>query len=51
MFATEASVISPTQDPATVKRRLAFQKSYSQEVSKRNVTLLKYTVMYKTTVM
>lgn len=31
MFATEASVISPTQDPATVKRRLAFQKSYSQE--------------------
>nr|XP_022288026.1 tyrosine 3-monooxygenase-like [Crassostrea virginica] len=31
MFAAEPSVISPTQDPATVKRRLAFQKSYSQE--------------------
>lgn len=47
MFATEASVISPTQDPATVKRRLAFQKSYSQEVSKRNVTLLKYKANYR----
>ncbi|XP_056017017.1 tyrosine 3-monooxygenase-like [Ostrea edulis] len=31
MFATESAMISPTQDPAAVKRRLAFQKSYSQE--------------------
>ncbi|XP_062607643.1 tyrosine 3-monooxygenase-like [Saccostrea cucullata] len=31
MFATEPAVMSPTQDPAAVKRRLAFQKSYSQE--------------------